>query len=215
MKPNTSDEVATCSLTNQEHPEDKIEFYNDADYDIITLIESQMKDDKHLRQLAFAKLCESKNMDDAIGRWENITQEEVAAIIARGFNDELDALMGREDFDSDIVDKLSDEFIIKHFLTGNNEAIGEAYNNRIDDKKFLKKVESLTSSLSDKMTEDEEQGDVSDLSDDIVIKITLSLIDPSDHECSFDHDDVSSEFVERLENDEFKTKVETLVQNLM
>ena len=215
MKPNTSDEVTNCSLTNQEHPDEKINFYNNAEYDIITLIESQMNDDLHLRQLAFAKICESKNMDDAIGRWENITQEEVATIIARGFTDELDALMGREDFDSDIVDKLPDEFIIKHFLTGDNETINEAYNNRIDDKKFLKKVESLTASLSDKMTEEEEQGDVDDLSDDIVIKITLSLIDPSDHECSFDHDDVSDEFVKRMELDDFKAKVETLVQNLM
>lgn len=215
MKPNTSDEVAPCSLTNQEHPDEQIKFYNDADYDIITLIESQMNDDLHLRKLAFAKLCESKNMDDAIGRWENITQEEVATIIARGFTDELDALMGREDFDADIVDKLPDEFVIKQFLIGNNETINEAYNNRIDDKKFRKKVELLTTSLSDKMTENEEQGDVSDLSDDIVIKITLSLIDPSDHECSFDHDDVTNEFVERLDDDEFKAKVETLVQNLM
>ncbi len=92
----TSEETDS-SITDLEKDKE-LYIASDADYDIIRLIEEEMNGDIHLRTLAFNKICQGKNMVDAIVRWENLTDTEVAKIIERGFNKEIDALVDREDF---------------------------------------------------------------------------------------------------------------------
>lgn len=215
-KPDGSDDEQDIFLSNLESPDEEINFYNDVDYDIIKLIEDEMGDDGHLRELAFKKICGAKNMADAIGRWDNITGDEMVAIIARNFPEEIKALINREDFGNDLVEKLPDAFIIKSFLLDEDDDIADEYNNRLDGTKFRQIVEKMCTSLSSaKMTDEEEGGDVSELSDDILIRIFLKLIDLDDYGCSFDKEDVTGEFVDRMENKEgFKNKVQKLVDKL-
>ena len=65
------------------------------------------------------------------------------------------------------------------------------------------------------MSDKEDYDDVTELDNDIVIKIHLRLIDTEDYTCSFDNDDVSGEFSDRMTNDEkFKNKVENLAKRI-
>jgi hypothetical protein len=195
-------------------PENPGSYVNDADYDIIKLIEDKMSDDDNLRTLAFAKICESINMSDAISRWDAVTEDEVAKIIERGNEEEMNALFDRDDSDEEVNGKLPDNFIIKQCLIGENDSLHEEYDNRIDEAKFRQKVERMCKSLSSKkMTDDEKDGSADDLSDDLIIKTRLGLIDLDD--CSFDSDDVKSEYDSRRNyNEEFKQKVDDLVAQL-
>ncbi len=90
-------------------------FANDADHDIIKFIEDDMGDDSKLRVLAFAKICESKDMSAAISRWDNVTEEEIAKIVDRGITEEVDALLGRDDSD-DVLSNLPDKYVITQHL---------------------------------------------------------------------------------------------------
>jgi hypothetical protein len=173
-----------------------------------------MSDDDNLRTLAFAKICESINMSDAISRWDAVTEDEVAKIIERGNEEEMNALFDRDDSDEEVNGKLPDNFIIKQCLIGENDSLHEEYDNRIDEAKFRQKVERMCKSLSSKkMTDDEKDGSADDLSDDLIIKTRLGLIDLDD--CSFDSDDVKSEYDSRRNyNEEFKQKVDDLVAQL-
>ncbi|MEI6118761.1 MAG: hypothetical protein WCP92_06115 [bacterium] len=208
-------ETTEETLTNLEDPDEEFSIDNNADYDIIKLIEDEMKDDGHLRQLAFEKICGSKNMVEAIARWDNISDDEVAKIIERGFKEEMDALSERSDFDDDVIGKLPDNYIIKAFLLEDNESITTEFHDRMENTKFAKQVETMVSSLSDAKLEDEDDTiDVTDLSDDLLIKLVLTVIDLDDYSFSFNKDEVSDEFVERIESDEFREKLVALTENL-
>ena len=216
MKPERPNEETDYEIPDLKNPGQKIPAYGDANYDIIKLIEDEMSGDGHLRQLAFDKICQGNNMDEAIERWENITADEVTKIIERGFSEEFDALAERSDFDDDIRGNLPDAFIIRQRLLENNSSMDDEYVDRIDTSSFKNKVEIIISSLSSKVLSDKEDyDDVTELDNDIVIKIHLRLIDTEDYTCSFDNDDVSGEFSDRMTNDEkFKNKVENLAKRI-
>lgn len=191
-------------------PDDSESYYNDADYDIIKLIEDHMNDDSTLRDLAFAKMSGYKDMSEAIDRWDNVTEEETEKIINRSIEEEMNALMERDDFDTS---NLPDSFVIKQYLLDDIDSIRDEYTNRIDDGDFVNKVEKMVKKLSSKkLSGKDKEGAVEDLSDDIIIKAELQLFDLS--ECSFDGDDISSEFTDRINNSIFKQKVEDIISQL-
>jgi hypothetical protein len=208
-----SSQITDATLTNLENPDEKFNIANDADYDIIRLIEEEMKDDVYLRKLAFEKMCKGNNMVDAIARWSDIKEDEIAVIIERGFTKEIEALIKNDNGD-EIMDKLPDNYIIKEFLLHDDSDINDEYNNRIDNKKFRQQVETIASEISnEKLDDDNEDLAVEDLSDDQIIRITLGLINLNDYSLSFESDDVRDEFVNRMDNDEeFKAKVEKLIE---
>ena len=112
--------------------------------------------------------------------------------------------------DSNIIDSLPDSFIIKQHLLGDDGIVHDEYFNRMEDDTFRRKVEKSTKDvLPKKLTNSQKDSDVESLSDEVVIKARLDLIDWD--ECSFDSDDIATEFESRILNDEFRQKVETLV----
>jgi len=192
-------------------PNDPDSFYNDADYDIIKLIEDEMSDNENLRKRAFAKICESKDMSAAIGRWDSIADVEIAVIVKRGIAEEMTALLGRDDADSA---NMPDNFIISQHLLEDDETIRDEFSSRMDDKKFADKVKKMFKGKSPKeLSDDEKEGAVEDLSDEKLIRVKLFLTDID--ECSFDSDDVANEFSERMtNNEEFEQNVKTLIAQL-
>lgn len=178
------------------------------DYDIINLIEDEMGDDEDLRKLAFVKICESPDISEAIARWDNVSEDEAKIITQREKPEEISALLEKED--SNIIDSLPDSFIIKQHLLGDDGIVHDEYFNRMEDDTFRRKVEKSTKDvLPKKLTNSQKDSDVESLSDEVVIKARLDLIDWD--ECSFDSDDIATEFESRILNDEFRQKVETLV----
>ncbi|MCX6823521.1 MAG: hypothetical protein NT085_00130 [candidate division SR1 bacterium] len=196
------------------NPNDSESFSNDADYDMIKFIEDEMSDNDTLRTLAFAKMCESDDMSEAIARWENITESEVASIVERGKSKEMTALLERDDVESIITDMPDNYIIGQYLLDDGNDTIKDEFNSRIDDQKFIDKIKKMAKGISVKnLTNNEKEGSVEDLSDEKLIKIKLSLIEIDD--CSFDFDDIENEFSDRMGNNaEFEQKVKNLVAQL-
>ena len=195
-------------------PENSERLTNDADYDIIKLIEDEMGDSDELRTLAFTKICESKDMSEAIARWDNVTTAEIAIIVERGKNKEMSELLERSDADSIITD-MSDKYIIVEYLVDcDNNTIKDEFVNRTDEQNFIDKVKQMAKGISAKtLTNKEKEAAVEDLSDEKLIKLKLYLTDIDD--CSFDMDDVENEFSDRMSNNEdFNQKVKTLVTQI-
>jgi len=178
------------------------------DDDIILLIENEMNDDDDLRTLAFAKLCEAEDISRAIAGWNSVTEAEIKVIMERNKDDELTELLGRDDVDN-IITNLPDSVVIKKHLLSDDENMHDEYFNRIDDDTFRKKVEKgAKSGLTGAFRKTDKEVDVADLSDDNIIRARLQLIDFD--ECTFDSDDIDSEYSDRIDTEKFRQKVESL-----
>lgn len=186
-------------------------FSNDADYDIIKFIEDEMGDKYTLRTLAFAKICESKNMHEAIARWDSLADEEITVIMKRGIAEEISSLLERDDSYSA---NMPDTFIITQHLLEDDETIRDEFSSRMDDQTFADKVKKMVKGkVAKELSDDEKEGAVEDLSDEQLLRVKVFLTDID--ECSFDSDDVANEFSERMTNNEgFEQNVKAFIAQL-
>jgi hypothetical protein len=180
------------------------------EFNIIEIIENQMSDDQDLRKLAFAKICEADDISNEIAKWYNVTEEEIKVIMERNKDDEVEALLARDDSE-DIMTNMPDSYIIKKYLLDDEEYINDEFDNRIDDDDFKNKVEKAAKKFSlVKLREKDKEAAVEDVSDEFIIKAKLYAIDLD--ECEFDIDEVKDEYLSRIDNEDFKNKVEKLIE---
>jgi len=185
------------------------ELLGKGEFDIIKIIEDYMSDDENLRTLAFAKICEADDISYEIKKWGSVTEEEIKTIMERNKDKEISALLGREN--DDMITNMPDSYIIKRYLLEDEENIKDEYDNRIDDDDFKNKVEKTARKFSlVKLREKDKDAAVEDVSDEFIIKAKLYLIDLD--ECDFDIDDVKDEYDSRINNDDFKNKVNKLIE---
>ncbi len=181
------------------------------DDDIIMLIEEHMNDDDGLRKLAFAKLCEADDISRAIAGWENVTEEEIKVIIERDCVDEINSLLERDDSE-EIITNLPDSYIFVNYLLKDEESINDEFDNRIDNNDdFKKKTETAAKNFSlGKLRKKDKETSVENISDELIIKSKLHLVDID--ECEFDIDEVKDEYLSRMNNQDFQKKVEKLIE---
>ncbi|MEI6775221.1 MAG: hypothetical protein WCL18_11070 [bacterium] len=119
-------------------------------YDFISLLEDQNIEDKKLRNTAFDKMFNSDYLVDGIENWNDVTEYEINQIMESQKDPFIEALFDRDDT-GDIIEKLSDEFIIKArlglFDFVDIDDINSEYDDRIANEKFKSKVEKLVSNL--------------------------------------------------------------------